>query len=155
MVPNIVALEIVLSGLSTLLEGIVAHSNPRKAKKVKVAEAVIAEKKVPPLALNGIKFFNWKKNNPAIATKMSGITFNIVVTNCNLPEANMPFVFIQVRNQIATKPAATATIALLPRMGKKVLMALTNETAIAALVHQSDIQYPQATKKPAKSPKPF
>ena len=150
-----VALEIVLSGLSTLLEGMVAHSKPRKAKNVNVAVALIAEKKDPPLELNGVKFLMSKKNSPAMATRINGMTFKIVVTNCNFPEARTPFVLIQVKNQIANKPALTAAIALLASTGKKVLKALIKETAIAALVHQSEIQYPQATKKPAKSPSPF
>jgi len=48
----------VFSGLATLPEGIVAHSSPRKAKKVYVVVAETAKKSDFPLALNGRKFFH-------------------------------------------------------------------------------------------------
>ena len=135
-----VARGIVFSGLDTDPDGIVAHSIPRNAKNVNAAVDVMAEKSETPLVLNGIKFFNLKKNNPPTATSNRGIIFNIVVTNCNFPEATMPSVFTQVSNQIAPSPVKIASSAFVARAGKKVLKALTSDTAIAAFVHQIEIQ---------------
>jgi hypothetical protein len=55
-VPSIVALATVVAELATLPEGIVAHSIPKKAKKVKVVVAVIAAMLEVPLELKGKKF---------------------------------------------------------------------------------------------------
>ena len=50
-------------------------------------------------------------------------------------------------------PVKVAYSGLLIKTGKKKLNALTIATAIAALLIQQEIQYPQATKNPIKSPK--
>ena len=139
-VPIIVARGIVFSGFATLPEGMVAHSKPRKAKNVNVAVVVIAAKSEFPLVLKGIKFCNRIKNKPPTVTSKSGIIFKTVVTSCNLPDVTIPNVFIQVRSQMAPNPVTIATTALVASIGKKVLNALTNATAIAALVHRVDIQ---------------
>ncbi len=55
-VPKVVALATVEAEFVTLPDGMVAHSMPRNAKKVKVVVAVIADKVEVPLALNGRKF---------------------------------------------------------------------------------------------------
>jgi hypothetical protein len=55
-VPSVVALATVAAELVTLPDGIVAHSIPRKAKKVKVVVAVIAAILLVPLVLKGKKF---------------------------------------------------------------------------------------------------
>ena len=55
-VPSVVALATVAAELVTLPDGIVAHSIPKKAKKVKVVVAVIAAILLVPLVLNGKKF---------------------------------------------------------------------------------------------------
>jgi hypothetical protein len=55
-VPSVVALATVAAELDTLPEGIVAHSIPKKAKKVKVVVAVIAAILLVPLVLKGKKF---------------------------------------------------------------------------------------------------
>src|SRR5450432_102821 len=154
-IPSMVARGIVFSGLATLPEGMVAHSNPRNAKNVKVAVAEMAAKSDTPLMLKGRKFFNRMKNKPPIATASRGTILIIVVTNCNLPDVTMPSVLTQVSSQMAPNPVNMANKVLVARAGKKVLNALTIETAMAALVHQIEIQYPQATRKPAKSPSPL
>ena len=55
-VPSVVALATVAAELVTLPDGIVAHSIPKKAKKVKVVVAVIAAILLVPLVLKGKKF---------------------------------------------------------------------------------------------------
>ena len=140
MVPSIVAFGIVFSGLSTLHEGMVAHSIPWKAKKVRVAVAINAEISEVPLALKGKKFSAFIKKKPPIATSSKGIIFKIVVTNCNFPDATIPNVLIHVSNHIMPSPVSMATTAFVASMGKKILSAPTSETAMAALVHQIEIQ---------------
>src|SRR6202000_2176245 len=54
--PSMVARGIVFAGFATLPAGIVAHSIHIKAKNVKVADAVSAEKSDVPLLLKGGKF---------------------------------------------------------------------------------------------------
>src|SRR5580693_9106442 len=100
----------------------------------------MAEKSDTPLALKGIKLCTLKKNNPPTATNSKGIIFKIVVTNCNFPEVTMPRVFTQVNSHIAPSPVKTASRAFVARAGKKVLKALTRDTAMAAFVHQIEIQ---------------
>ena len=55
-VPKVVAFATVVAELATLPDGIVAHSMPKKAKKVKVVVAVIAAMVEVPLELKGKKF---------------------------------------------------------------------------------------------------
>ena len=81
-----------------------------------------------------------------------GTTFKMVVTNCNLPDARTPNVLIHVNIQIVDSPVNTANKELVASAGMKVLNALIKETVMAALVHQTEIRYPHATKNPAKSP---
>ena len=88
-------------------------------------------------------------------TSASGINFKMVVISCMFPEAFMPSVFIQVSSQIALNPAAMAIIALVASTGKNLLSAPTSDTAIVALVHQQEIQYPQAYYKTCEISKPF
>ena len=57
-----------------------------------------------------------------------------------LPEAYTPMVFTQVRNQRNPSPVAKAILESLASIGKKVLNALTNETAMAAFVVQTEIK---------------
>src|SRR6478609_5038722 len=140
IVPSIVARGIVFSALCTLEPGMVAHSIPRKAKSVVAAVAVIAWKEDMPLILKGTKFSVWIKKSPAMATATSGNIFSTVVTICILPVATMPRVLIQVPIQMADNPVSDAANALPFNTGKKVLNALTSDTANAALEHQIDIQ---------------
>ena len=108
--PRMVAFEIFSPGLSTLLEGMVAHSIPKKAKKVKVVVAVMACQLLVPLILNGVKFCRFINKIPPIATNTSGTILSIVVINCTLPEANTPKVFTQVSNQRQASPVTKATL---------------------------------------------
>ena len=57
-VPKVVAFATVVAEFATLPEGMVAHSMPKKAKKVKVVVAVMAAIVVVPLALKGKKLFH-------------------------------------------------------------------------------------------------
>ena len=84
-----------------------------------------------------------------------GTIFKIVVINCTIPEVKMPKELIQVKNQIVVRPVKIARSELVANAGMKVLKALIKETVIAALVHHVETKYPQATRKPAKSPSPF
>ena len=92
------------------------------------------------LELNGVKFSRCIKKRPAIATASNGIIFKTVVTSCSMPDVTTPLVLTQVRNHIADNPVNTAAMPLVASTGKKVLSALTNETAMAALEHQIEIQ---------------
>jgi hypothetical protein len=56
------------------------------------------------------------------------------------PEAYTPKVFTQVSNQRQAKPVAKAKLEFCASIGKKVLNALTKDTAMAALVVQSEIK---------------
>ena len=71
-----------------------------------------------------------------------------------MPTLRILLVLMNVKIQIA----AIATIAESKRLsfkeGKNVDRYPTPATAIAAFPHQMDIQYPQTTIKPVKSPKP-
>ncbi len=154
IVPNIVALGIVFSGFSTFPAGTVALSRPKKAHKVNVAVTAIAPILVSELGLNGMKLSILKKNSPPTITTNNGINFKSVVATCNFPDSLRPLELIHVKNQIAASPNKTAYNALVSSTGKKTLKALTNAMATAALETQIDIQYPQATKKPAKLPIP-
>ena len=68
----------------------------------------------------------------------NGTTFKIVVINCNLPEVKIPNEFTQVKIQIVTRPAITATNGLVAKIGMNALNALIKETAIAALVNHTE-----------------
>jgi hypothetical protein len=67
-----------------------------------------------------------------------GTIFNIVVINCTTPEVNMPKELIQVKNQMVASPVTMAKNEFVAKAGIKVLIALTNETVIAALVHHTE-----------------
>ena len=67
-----------------------------------------------------------------------GTIFKIVVINCTLPEVTIPKELIQVKNQIVASPVTIAKLVLLAKAGIKVLRALTKETVMAALVHQTE-----------------
>ena len=105
-----VARGIVFSGFATLPDGMVAHSIPKKAKKVNVAVAPRAAIVEVGPALKGIKFSACKKNSPPTDTSNNGIIFRMVVINCSLPDVTIPKVLIQVRNQMAPNPVSTAAI---------------------------------------------
>ena len=92
---------------------------------------------------------------PVTDTAINGTIFRMVVTSCILPDTIIPFVLIHVRNQIAHNPVSDEANGFPFRTGKKVLKALTKETVMAALLHQIEIQYPHATRKPIKSPNPL
>jgi hypothetical protein len=86
---------------------------------------------------------------------IKGINLRMVVINCRYPAVFIRRVFTQVRIQMALRPVKTATHAFLDRIGKKLLMDPTRDTVMAALDDQQEIQYPHATRNPAKSPKPL
>ena len=135
-----VALDIFCPGSSILLDGMVADSIPKNAKKVKVVVAVIACQLLVPLILNGSKFCRSKNKIPPIATNTSGTILRIVVMRITLPEAYTPKVFTQVSNQRQANPVANAILEFCASIGKKVLNALTKDTTMAALVVQTEIK---------------
>ena len=85
--------------------------------------------------------------------KIRGINFAIVVKIWIFPDDLKPFDEVYVNSQIKKSPVNVAYNEFVASSGTKKLNALTMATAIAALLTQHEIQYPQATKKPIKSPK--
>ena len=83
-----------------------------------------------------------------------GTIFNRVVSTCTIAIVFKALELIQVKNQITPKPVVIAANLFSPRTGKNTSKYPTRATAIAALVHQIEIQYPQATKNPGSSPRP-
>ena len=69
------------------------------------------------------------------------------------PEDLIPLDVVKVNSHMKNKPVETAKMGLVTSSGTKKLSALTIATAIAALLTQHEIQYPQPTKNPIKSPK--
>ena len=82
-----------------------------------------------------------------------GIIFRIVVINWTKPIVRIGLEFNQLKNQIKESPVKTEAKGLVPKLGKKMVKYPTKATAIAALVHHTETQYPQATRKAGNSPK--
>jgi len=77
--PATVDRGIVLVGLTTLSEGIVADSKPRKAHNVNAAVVVMASKFDKLLMFNGEKWLLLKYTNPNVPNRSKGRIFRIVV----------------------------------------------------------------------------
>ena len=82
-----------------------------------------------------------------------GIILAIVVKIWIFPDDLIPLDVVKVNNHMKKSPVETAKMGLVISSGTKKLSALTIATAIAALLTQHEIQYPQPTKNPIKSPK--
>ena len=79
MVPNIVAFGIVFSGFSIFPAGIVAHSIPKKANKVKVATDEKALKSLSEVRLKAGKLSISKKKTPTRMTNTRGSNLKTVL----------------------------------------------------------------------------
>ena len=91
---------------------------------------------------------------PIKPTKSIGVILRIVVISCTTAIVFKGLEFTHVKNQITANPVITDAILFTPKKGKNTSKYPTKATAIAAFVHQIEIQYPQATKNPGKFPKP-
>jgi len=140
MVPNIVAFGIVLSGFSIFPAGIVAHSMPKKANKVKVATAEKALKSLSAVRLKSGKLSMSKKKIPIIIIKMIGKILIIVVKSWIFPDSFIPNVLIHVKNQISISPKLTDRYEFVDNTGKKKLAAPIIAIAIVPLATQQAIQ---------------
>ena len=105
-----------------------------------------------PLALNGPRLSGSKKNSPPTATSSSGANFSTVETSWTAPTQRVPAKLASAGSHWMTR-AARQAVQRWSSTGIRTSRSPTAATASAALDTHVVIQYAQAARNPAKSPK--